>query len=128
MSWNYPREDYTRELYTLSKSSRKPWVLCVLIQWTWTSVHAACTHLIDDADLQIVLNVNLARQTHVRREFGFNCKPVALEFAHFLRFAFKYLNPAGGATRISTAAVQDIDTRVFQRQHQFLPGRRVSFN
>ena len=72
--------------------------------------------------------MNLARQAHVRREFGFNREPITLEFTHFLRFAFKNLNPASGATSIAAAAVQNIDAGIFQRQHQFLPGRRVSFN
>lgn len=128
MSWNYPREDYTGELYTLFKPSRKPSVLSELVHWTWSSIHAACAYLVDDAYIQIILNMDLAGQAHVRRQFGFNRESIALEFSHFAGFAVENLDAASGATGIAAAAVKNIDTSIFERQHELLPGRRVGFN
>src|ERR671914_2358289 len=67
-----------------------------LIQWTWASIHAACAHLVDDADLEIVLDVNLAGQAHIWRQFGFDCKAIAFELAHLTGFAFENLDATSG--------------------------------
>ena len=100
----------------------------MLVHWTWASVHAACTCLVNYADVQITLNTDLAGQTHVRRKLGFDRKSIPFELSHFTRFAFQNLDATSGATSVPTATVKNIDTRVFKRQHEFLSLRRVSFN
>ena len=99
-----------------------------LIYRTGAGVHAACADLIDNADLQIAVDANLARESNVRRELGFNSEPIAFEIAHFARLALKDLDAASSATRIATATVKNVDTSIFQRQDEFLPGRRFGFD
>lgn len=100
----------------------------VLIHWTWASVHAACTRLVNNADLQIIVNPDLAGQAHVRRKFGFDCETIPFELPHLTSLAFENLNPASGTTSVATTTVKNIDPCIFKRQNEFLPGRRLGFN
>jgi len=113
MSWNYARRLHFLDL---------------LIQWSWTGIHTACADLVYDADIQIVADVNLARQARVRSQFLLYRKAIAFEFAHLARIAFENLNTAGSATRIAATAVKNIDSRVFDYEYEFLAFRCVDFD
>jgi hypothetical protein len=102
--------------------------LALLIERALTGVHASCADLIDNADLQIAVDANLARESNVRRELGFSSQAIAFEVPHFTGLAFEDLDPASGATSITAAAVKNVDTGVFEGQDQFLPGRRFGFD
>jgi hypothetical protein len=81
--------------------------------------------LVDNADIQIVADVNLTREARVRCQFLLYRESITFEFAHLPRIAFKNLNAAGSATRIPAAAVKDIDSRVFDYEYEFLAFRRI---
>lgn len=100
----------------------------LFINWSWAGVHAAYTDLVDDTYLQVVLNVNLTRQTNIRRELSFNRETIALEFSHLTGIAFKHFNTTRRATRIAPAPVQYVNTCIFQRKYEFFPGRWFGFN
>ena len=79
-------------------------------------------------DPEIVLNVDLARETSVWRELGFHRESIAFELTHFTRVALEKFNAASCATSVAAAAVQDVDAGVFNDKNEFLPGRCVDFN
>src|SRR5688572_11008076 len=85
----------------------------LFVQRPWSGVHATRAHLIDNADIEIVAYANLAREAHVRSEFRLDREAIAFEFAHRPGIAFKHFDAARRATRISAAAVKNIDTGVF---------------
>jgi hypothetical protein len=103
-------------------------LLALFIERTWTGVHAARAYLVDNADLEIAVDANLARESSIRRKLGFNSEAIAFEVSHFAGLAFEQLDAASGATSIAAAAVKDVDTGVFEGQDQFLPGRRFGFD
>jgi hypothetical protein len=100
----------------------------LLIDGTWTGVHAARAYLVDDPDLEIAVNADLARESNIRRELGFHRKAITFEVHHFARFAFEHLDAASSATSIAATAVKNVDTGIFEGQDQFLPGRRFGFD
>jgi hypothetical protein len=102
--------------------------LALFIERTWTGVHAAGAYLVDNTDLEIAVDANLARESNVWREFGFNSEAIAFEVAHFAWLAFQDLDAASGATSIAAAAVKNVDAGVFKGQDQFLPGGRFGFD
>jgi hypothetical protein len=122
MSWNYAAKITPRP----TSGANSP--LALFIERTWTGVHAARAYLVDNADLEIAVDVNLARESNVWRELGFNSEAIAFEVSHFTGLAFEKLDAASGATSIAAAAVKDVDTGVFESQDQFLPGRRFGFD
>jgi hypothetical protein len=78
--------------------------------------------------VQIAADPNLARETHVRREFRLDRKTIAFELAHWPRIAFENFNPARRTTRVPTTAVKNIDTGVFKYEDQFLSIRCIGFD
>ena len=97
-----------------------------LLVGTWTGVHASRAYLVDDPDLEIAVNVNLARESHVRREFRLHREAIAFEVHPFARIAVKHLDAASGATRIPATAVKNVDTGIFEGQTSFPAGGSVS--
>jgi hypothetical protein len=94
--------------------------VALFVERTWTGVHVARAYLVDDADLEIAVDANLARESNVRRELGFHREAIAFEFSHFAGLTFEELDAASRATSVTAAAVKNVDTGVFEYEHQFL--------
>jgi hypothetical protein len=94
----------------------------LLIERAWSGIHAARAHLVHNMDLQIVNNVNLAREPDVIREFGFHRQAVAFQFTHFAGISSKHLNAAGGTTCVAAAAMENVYSRILKDKDQLLSG------
>jgi len=108
--------------------SRQAKAYRTLIQRSWSSIHSPHTDLIDHSYPQILFNSNLAGEAHVGRKLLFHCEPISFEFTHFTGITFQNLHSTSRATRITTAPMQDVYTRVFDNKHQLLLCWCFSFN
>ena len=100
----------------------------LFVEWPWSRIHAAHARLVYDANFQIAIHMNLARQTNVGREFCFDSETVSFEVSHFTGFTLEHLDAAGGATSVAAATVKNVNSSVFDCEDEFLSGRRFSFN
>jgi hypothetical protein len=63
------------------------------------------------------MNANLAREADVGCEFSLHGKAITLELTHFTGFACENFNPAGGAARVATAAMENVDPGILDYEH-----------
>jgi hypothetical protein len=94
----------------------------------WTRINTAHAGLVYDTNFQVALDVNLARQASVGGELSFHSETVSFELCHFTGFTLDDLDAAGGAFSVAAATVKNVNSRIFNRQNEFLSGRRFSFD
>jgi hypothetical protein len=66
------------------------------------------------------MNTNLAREANVVCQFSLHGKAITFDFPHFTRISREHFNPAGGAAGVATAAMENVDSGVFDYQNQLL--------
>ena len=91
--------------------------LHLFIKRTWSGVHPSHARLIDHANAQVVMNTNLARETHVVCEFSLHGETISLEFAHFTGIARENFNAAGRAAGVATTTVENVDSGVLDNEN-----------
>jgi hypothetical protein len=74
--------------------------------------------LIDDANLQIVADPHLARETHVLPEARLHRQTITLKLADFSGVARQHFDAARSTFRITAAAVQYVNAGVLNREHE----------
>lgn len=68
--------------------------------------------------VQIVVHLDLARQPHVFGPIVDSLQPGSFWIGHRSRIPIEHLDPARSASRIPPAPMQDIDSRILDRQHE----------
>jgi hypothetical protein len=79
--------------------------------------HADLMGSIDDANLQVGLDSDLAGETRIGLEVRLASQSLLFGHAHRRGVSGDYLDAARGATCVAATAVQDIDPSVFDTQH-----------
>ena len=102
----------------LRPKTKDPRPKILFIEWSWSSIHASHAHLIDDPDVEIVFDEDLAREPNVFRQLGFHREPVALEFPHLARIAVEHLDATGGAAGVAATAMQNVYAGIFDCQDE----------
>lgn len=74
-----------------------------------------------DADREVVAQLDLAGQSQVLGAFGEGAKAFPFRACHLAGIAGEDLDAAGCTASIAAAAVQDVDPSVFDTEHQAAP-------
>jgi hypothetical protein len=72
--------------------------------------------LVNHADLEVVIDVDLTRETHVVCEFGLHCQPIALELAHFAGVSSENFDSTRSAASVAAAPMKDVYPSIFENQ------------
>jgi hypothetical protein len=75
-------------------------------------------HLVDDANLKVVHHAYLARESGVVTEIGLRGKDRLFGISDRTRIAADDLNPTRSASRVAAAAVEDVNSSVFERKDE----------
>src|SRR5579883_1978181 len=76
---------------------------------------------VEDADLQVGRDADLAGEPGIRLEVGLAGQALLFGFAHRRGVAGEDLDAAGRAPRVAAATVEDVNPGIHDRQDQFLP-------
>src|SRR5688500_10259285 len=87
----------------------------------WAGVEAADAGLAEDAHAQRVLHAHLTREADVLGEPRLGREAVALGLLHLSGVAAQHLDAARRALRVPAAAVQDVNARVLDGEHELAP-------
>jgi len=89
----------------------------LFVKRTRPGIYSSYAGLIDHANVQIVMNANLAGEAHVISQFSLHSETIALEFAHFTGLASENFNTASGAASVATTAMQDVDSGILNHKN-----------
>ena len=73
------------------------------------------------ADGQVVAHLNLAREPRVRLSAGHALQALLFGRRDWTRLAIDHFDAAGRAAGVAAAAMQDVDTRILDSEHESSP-------
>jgi hypothetical protein len=100
-------------------------VTSLLFYGAWACGDAFHARLIDDFYLEVINDVHLAGKPHVLGQAGLGSEACALKLAYFAGVSRQHLYAASSTFGIAAAAVQNVNARVFDCQHELAPLRRL---
>jgi hypothetical protein len=72
--------------------------------------------------------MNLARQSHVRRQLRLNRQSIPFHFTHLFRISVKDLDTTSCTACVATTPVKNVNARIFDRKDELLSSGSFCLN